>query len=130
VDQYAWLAVVTLLALIEYTVIGMLVGRARGRYGVAAPATTGHEVFERWFRVQANTVEQLVVFVPALWLFGVFVHEGAAALLGLVFVLGRALYARGYVQAPDRRGPGFALTVLPNAIMLIGGIAGALAAAF
>lgn len=129
-EAYAWPALVTLLALAEYTVFGMLVGRARGRYQVTAPATTGHEVFERYFRVQANTVEQLVVFVPALWLFSVFASPGWGAWVGLVFIVGRALYARGYVESPDRRGPGFALTVLANAVLLVGGLGGALVAVF
>lgn len=129
VGSYAWLAAVTVLALAEYTWFGMLVGRARGRYEVPAPATTGHEVFERYFRVQANTVEQLVVFLPALWIFGLFVSPGIGALVGLVFVAGRALYARGYVQSPERRGAGFAVTVLANAVLLVGGLVGALVAA-
>lgn len=129
-DEYGLLAIVTLVALLEYSVFGMWVGRSRSRYGISAPATTGHEVFERWFRVQGNTVEQLVVFVPALWCFGVFVHQGVAALLGVVFIVGRALYARGYVSSPDRRGPGFALTVLADAVLLVGGLVGAALAAF
>ena len=118
-------AIVAILALIEYTVFVVMAGQARGRYGVAAPATTGHPKFERHFRVQQNTVEQLVIFLPALFLFARFVSENWAAVLGLVFIIGRALYARGYVTDPAKRGPGFLLTILSNGSLMLGGIVGA-----
>jgi uncharacterized membrane protein YecN with MAPEG domain len=117
---------VAALALVEYAVFFILAGRARGRYGVAAPATTGHPTFERYFRVQNNTVEQLVIFLPALFMCGYFASEVAAAALGLVFILGRALYARGYVVDPAKRGPGFLLTIAANFLLLLGGIVGVL----
>ena len=100
-------AVVILLALVEYVAFGGLVGRARGKYGVNAPAVSGHEVFERYFRVHQNTLELLVVFVPAMWLFGTYVNPTWAALLGLVFVVGRVLYLLGYVKDPAKREIGF-----------------------
>jgi uncharacterized membrane protein YecN with MAPEG domain len=121
-------AIVAALVLIEYMVIVWLTGQARGRHGVAAPATTGHPIFERWLRVQTNTVEQLVIFFPGLWLFSVYVNGNAAAGLGVVFLVGRALFARGYVADPARRGPGFILTFIPNAILVLGGLIGALVA--
>lgn len=123
-----WVAIVAALVLIEYLVLVFLTGQARGRYGVAAPGTTGHPIFERWFRVQGNTVEQLVVFLPGLWLFAHYVSPHGAAALGLVFALGRALFARGYVQDPARRGPGFLLTLAANAILVVGGLIGAILA--
>jgi len=116
--------IVASLALVEYAVFVVMAGQARGRYGVAAPATTGHPDFERRFRVQQNTVEQLVIFLPALFLFARFVSESLAAVLGLVFIVGRALYARGYIVDPARRGPGFLLTFGANVILLLGGIVG------
>ena len=116
------------LALIEYYVITMQCGRARGRLGVPAPAMTGHPVFERYLRVQYNTIEQLVIFLPALFGFAYYVHAEGAAALGLVFMVGRALYARGYVQDPAKRGPGFGLTLLANTILLLGATVGALVA--
>ena len=100
-------AIVAALVLIEYMVIVWLTGQARGRYGVAAPAITGHPIFERWARVQGNTVEQLVLFFPGLWLFSTYVTADVAAALGVVFLVGRALFARGYVADPAQRGPGF-----------------------
>ena len=117
-----FVAFVVLLALIEYVAIVILTGRARGQYGVKAPATTGHPVFERWLRVQQNTVEQLIVFLPATFLFASYVSASWAGWIGLVFVVGRALYARSYVADPESRSVGFALTVVPNLVLLIGAL--------
>ncbi|HBZ70659.1 MAG TPA: MAPEG family protein [Deltaproteobacteria bacterium] len=120
------IAVVTSLALIEYLWIGFSVGQARTQYGVAAPAITGNEIFERWFRVQQNTVEQLVVFLPSLWLFGLYVNARLGALIGLVFVGGRYLYTRGYVEDPEKRGRGFMIGFVATAVLLLGALVGAL----
>jgi glutathione S-transferase len=120
------IAVVSLLALIEYMVIAGLVGSARGKYGVKAPATTGNEVFERYFRVQQNTLEQLVVFLPALWLFANYVSTSLGAVIGLAFIIGRAVYLRGYVADPAKRGTGFAISFAANAILVLGGLGGAI----
>jgi len=120
-------AIVAALVLLEYLVLVLLTGRARGTHGVAAPATTGHPVFERWFRVQGNTVEQLVVFFPGLVLFAHFVSPAWAAGLGAAFGVGRALYARGYVLDPAKRGPGFGISFGANLILVIGGLIGAIA---
>lgn len=124
-----WIAIVTSLALAEYLWFSILVGQARGRYGVKAPATSGHEVFERTFRVHQNTMEQLVAFLPALWLFGSYVSPEIGALLGLAFIVGRVLYLRGYVAAPESRSLGFGIGLVSTAILLLGGLVGALRAA-
>ena len=117
--------VVIVFALLEYVVFGMLVGRARGLYGVKAPAVSGHEIFDRYFRVHQNTLELLVVFVPAMWLFGLYVDPAWAALIGLVYVVARILYLRGYVRDPAKREIGFALSVLPILVLLVGALWGA-----
>jgi uncharacterized MAPEG superfamily protein len=122
----ALVAVVIALALLEFLVFGLLVGRARVQCGVQAPATTGHPVFERYFRVQQNTLEQLVVFVPSCWLFGYYVSPLWAAGLGVVFVIGRALYLTGYVADPKKRGAGFGLSFLPNVVLAAGALVGAI----
>jgi glutathione S-transferase len=119
-------AIVALLALLEYMIISMLCGQARGRYDVQAPATTGHPVFERWYRVQMNTLEQLVVFLPALFLFARFVSPHWAGWLGLVFIVGRAIYARSYVADPASRSLGFGLTFIPNVLLVLGALLGAI----
>lgn len=120
-----FVAFVIALAVLEFAVFGMLVGWARGRYKVPAPAISGHPVFERYFRVHQNTMEQLVAFVPAIWLFGTYVSPTWAAWLGLVFVAGRLLYLLGYVADPAKREIGFALSSIPALVLLLGGLWGA-----
>lgn len=119
-----FVAFVIALALLEFAIFGMLVGWARGKYHVAAPATGGHPVFERYFRVQQNTLEQLMAFVPAIWLFGTYVNPTWAAWLGLVFVVGRVVYLAGYVADPAKREIGFAMSSIPVVILLIGALWG------
>lgn len=121
-----WVAVVTVLALIEYTWLTMRCARVRALFGVRAPAVTGHHMFERHYRVQQNTLEQLVAFVPALWLFAAYVSPGWSAILGIVFIAGRALYARAYVANPRSRGPGFGLSAGTTLVLLVGALIGAL----
>ena len=120
-------AVVAGLALVEYWIFTMQCGRARGRLGVPAPATTGNPEFERYLRVQYNTIEQLVIFLPALFGFAWFASPGWAAALGVVFIVGRALFAHGYVRDPAKRGPGFGLTLRATTVLLLGALVGALA---
>ena len=119
-----WVALVILLALIEYFVFGALVGRARGKYAVAAPAVSGHPSFERLFRVHQNSLEQLIVFVPAVWLFGLYVSARWAAVVGAIFLAARILYAVGYVAAPERREVGAVLSFLTEIVLVIGAIVG------
>jgi glutathione S-transferase len=119
-------AIVTALALIQYIVLSIRVGQARGQYGVEAPATSGHPVFERHFRVHQNTLEQLIVFIPALWLFASYVSPRLGALLGVAFIAGRYLYARDYVADPQQRTTGFGLSMISSSLLLLGGLLGAL----
>lgn len=118
-------ALVTVLSLILLIVAGFRVGRARGKFGVAAPATTGHDIFERHFRVQMNTLEQIVVFLPSLWLFSFYWSQYVAAALGAVWIVARLLYMFGYVADPKRREVGFILGALPTVILLLGAGVGA-----
>ncbi|HEX4052502.1 MAG TPA: MAPEG family protein [Steroidobacteraceae bacterium] len=113
------LVLVSVLALLQYFIFGTLVSRARGRYGVAAPAVSGHETFERYFRVHTNTLELLVLFLPALWLASFFVAPIWPLLLGVLYLLGRLLYLRSYVADPRKRGPGFGLSMLPILLLLL-----------
>jgi glutathione S-transferase len=115
-----FVAIVTVLALLQFFWLGFQVASARARYGVAAPATTGNDIFERHFRVQMNTLEQLVLFLPALWIFAAYISPLWAAALGVVFILGRAIYAASYVRNPKSRSLGFGLTAFPTLAMLIG----------
>ena len=126
----AYVDIVTALALIQFIVFGFKVGQARERLGIKAPATTGNEVFERHFRVQQNTLEQLVVFLPALYLFSHYFSPIVAAALGAVYLIGREVYAAAYVKDPAKRSAGFGLTFLPGVILLLGGLFGAVKSLF
>lgn len=116
------------VALLEYIVFGFMVGRARARYNVRAPAVTGDPVFERYHRVHQNTLENLVIFLPSLWLFATYVSAPIAAALGALFIVGRAVYARLYVLDPERRGLGVAIHFTATIVLLVGGTIGALLA--
>jgi len=117
------------LALLECFVFGALVGQARSRFGVEAPAMTGHPDFERINRVHQNSLEQLVLFVPAIWIFASTVSPRIAAALGLVFVVGRAVYARGYMQEAKKRSTGMAISSVGLILLLLGAAIGSLVAA-
>ena len=121
----AYVDIVTALALLQFLAFGMQVARARGKYGVHAPAVTGNEIFERHFRVQQNTLEQLIVFLPGLYLFAHYFNSLWAAGLGLVYLIGRQVYSASYVKDPKSRSAGFGLTVLPMLALIIGGLIGA-----
>jgi glutathione S-transferase len=121
----ALLTIITMLAIIEYIYFGMKVGKARGEYGIAAPAVTGHDMFERHYRVQMNTLEQIVIFLPALWAFGHYVNHYAAALFGLIYLFGRMIYAIKYIEEPSKRGVGMMMTMIPSMLMIMGGLLGA-----
>lgn len=112
------IAIVTILALAQFILFSIQVGSLRGKHKVTAPAVSGHTEFERMFRIQQNTMEQLVVFLPALWIFGRFVNPLWGAGFGLVFIAGRFVYRAAYLKDPGARGPGFTISFLPTAIML------------
>ena len=116
------LEIVTLLALLEYSILGVMVGRARQTYGIAAPATTGNPDFERYFRVHENTLEALIVFLPALWIFSETVHYHTGVLLGLLFLIARIVYARGYLREASKRSTGAMATGVINAILVVGSL--------
>jgi len=121
----AYVDIVTALAVLQFIVFGFKVGKARGVYGVKAPATTGNEIFERNFRVQQNTLEQLIVFLPGLYLFSHYFNPLVAAALGVIYLIGREVYASTYVKDPAKRGAGYGLTFLPMVILVLGGLIGA-----
>ena len=99
-------------------------GFARGRTGLKAPATTGNEEFERHFRVHYNTIEQLILFLPGMWVFGYYVGALWAAGIGVVYLVGRLVYGLSYVKDPDTRGTGMLLSVVPCWILVLGGLCG------
>ncbi len=121
-------AIVSALILIEYWVISYLVEVARGKTGLKAPAMQGAPEFERINRVQQNTLEQLIVMLPAMWLFAFYVRPMIAAGLGVLFLVARIIYCHAYVREPSGRGPGFAIGQIAQAILLLGGLIGAILA--
>jgi hypothetical protein len=112
-------ALVTLLTVLLLFGTMWLVGRAREKYAIKAPATSGHPMFERAYRVQMNTLEQTVMFLPTLWLAAHYGFTGWAGIAGLVWLLGRAWYAAAYMADPAKRGPGFALASLGWIALLV-----------
>ncbi|MBV9571625.1 MAG: MAPEG family protein [Alphaproteobacteria bacterium] len=109
-----WSAIVTILTILLYFYMGGVVGRMRGRHRIQAPATSGHPNFERAFRVHYNTMEQLVVFLPLLWL-ATLLYRGIGwlpALFGVIFLIGRIVYMRLYMSEPGSRSPGIFIGML------------------
>ena len=117
-------ALIVILALVQYTWFSIRVGSARGKYGVEAPATSGNENWERLFRVQMNTLEQLIVFIPLIFIFSIYASSSWAWVPGLVFLVGRQLYAMEYEKDPKSRQPGMGLTFLANTVLLVGSLVG------
>lgn len=122
--MYLYPSFVTALTLLFYQVLTVNVGRARAKYKIMPPAMSGNENFERVVRVQQNTLEQLVVFLPALWLFSVYINPFWGAGLGAVWVIGRIIYAWGYYQAAEKRMVGFAISILSGIVLILGSLVG------
>jgi len=118
--MYHFTALVTLLAILAYFYSSILVSRARGKFGVKLPAISGHPDFERVFRAQMNTLEWLPIFLPSLWLFAIYISDGIAAAIGLVWVIGRVLYVFGYARAVKDRSRGFAIQALAAIALWVG----------
>ncbi len=114
-----YVALVTLLLVIQYIVYMSLCGRARATSGLKAPAVIGDEAFERAYRVQMNTLEQLVITLPSLWICALYFKPLVAAALGLLFFLGRILYGSAYVADPAKRGPGMMIGFLANVALVV-----------
>jgi glutathione S-transferase len=123
-DFMNYVDLVALLAVAQLVFFSVLVGRARGRYGVKAPAVTGHELFERAYRVQMNTLELLVAFLPALFIAARYWPQEYVAIIGAVYLLGRLVYWRSYTRAPASRGLGFILSILPVLALLLAALVG------
>jgi glutathione S-transferase len=117
-------SLVTIFSLLLLLFVTINVGRARVKYGVKPPAVLGNPDFERFLRVQQNTLEQIILFLPALWIFANFVSPIAASILGAIWIIGRILYAWGYYQAAEKRGLGFAISTLATMVLLLGSLVG------
>lgn len=117
-------SIVTLLAVLFYFFIATRVPLARRRFNVQLPATTGHPDFERVFRVHQNTLEWMPIFLPSLWLCALYLNDATAAVLGVVWLVGRGIYYAGYVRAVEQRLPGFAIQAGACLLLVAGAVAG------
>ncbi len=114
--EYA--TIIVMLALVEYTWFTIRTGGRRGKYEIEAPATSGHPDFEKAFRVQQNTMEQLVIFIPATYAFAWYVNPLWVLVPGALFIVGRLLYSGAYLKDPKKRAPGMIMTLFANAVMV------------
>lgn len=119
-----WVSAVVLVAVLQYLVLGMMVGRARVRYHIVAPACTGDPIFERWFRVHQNSLEMLIAFIPSVWLFGMWVSPTWATGIGVLFIAARIIYAAQYISDPKTRELGAGLSFLSTVVLVLGAIYG------
>lgn len=117
-------AIVTALTLLLYQLLMMNAGRMRGRHSIMAPATTGNEEYECAYRVQMNTLEHMVLFLPAMWLFAWTVSTEWATALGGCWILGRIIYAVLYMRSPEKRYPGLFIAFSAQMVLLLGGLIG------
>jgi glutathione S-transferase len=120
--MFHFTAIVTCLAIAFYFFTTILVAKARVKFGIKAPAVSGSPDFERVFRVQMNTLEWLPIFLPSLWLFAIYISDQWAAVVGLIWILGRILYTTGYSQAAEKRSTGFGIQALAGIILWLGAL--------
>ncbi len=120
--MYHLTAIITCLSILTYFLTTIQVSRARIAFGIKAPAIIGNPDFERVFRVQMNTLEWMPIFIPSLWLFAIYIGDGMAAAIGLVWIVGRILYMTGYAQAANKRGLGFGIQGLAAAVLWAGSL--------
>jgi glutathione S-transferase len=113
-------ALVTCLTVLMYFLFSFRVGKARQTYSVKAPAISGNPDFERVSRVHMNTLEWMPIFLPALWLFAIYISDAIAAALGVIWIVGRVLYMTGYAKAANKRGQGFATQGIAAIVLWLG----------
>mgnify|MGYP001240944539 CR=1 FL=1 len=115
----AYVTATVMVVLLQYFYFGLEVGRARARCGVAAPAVTGNEEFDRYFRVQQNTLEQVVMYVPASFACAYYADAMVAVICGVIFLIGRSMYFRAYVREPNSRTAGMIMTIAANLVLIL-----------
>jgi glutathione S-transferase len=111
-NHYLYTSFITLLTVLLLFAVTFNVGRARGQYQIKAPAIFGHELFERAYRIQLNTIENVLMFLPALWLYAIYIGDKGAGDSGVIWLIARIWYAISYQINPAKRGPGFLISIL------------------
>jgi glutathione S-transferase len=122
--MFHFTALVTCLSIAFYFFTSIRVAKARAAFGIKAPAITGDPGFERVFRVQMNTLEWMPIFLPSLWLFAIYVSDTFAAIVGMVWIVGRILYMTGYSQAAEKRSRGFGIQAAATGVLWVGATCG------
>ena len=122
--MFHFTALVTCLSIALYFFTATRVAKARAAFGIKPPAISGDPGFERVFRVQMNTLEWMPIFLPSVWLFAIYVSDPIAALIGLVWIVGRILYMTGYSQAPEKRRRGFGIQATAAVVLWAGALFG------
>ena len=125
-----WIVLVTLATVFFYLLTGLNAASTRGKTKIAAPAMSGDPLLERALRVQGNTLEWIVIFLPSLWLWAAYLDPRVGAVLGVIWILGRYLYMRGYMQEAGKRSTGFLVQALATVILFFGALIGVLASLF
>ncbi|HZZ33528.1 MAG TPA: MAPEG family protein [Phenylobacterium sp.] len=119
---HSLVALVTLLALLTYFWMSLRVPAARRKSGIAAPAMTGDPLLERTIRAHYNTLEWMPIFLVSMWLFAIYWNDLVAAAMGLVWIVGRIIYAVGYSAEASKRAPGFLIQSIATAVLLFGAL--------
>ena len=114
-----YIELIAVIAVLQFILFSAMTGRERSRSGLKAPAMVGDLGFERMYRVQMNTLEILIAFLPALFLASKYWPAALVAGLGIIYVIGRHLYWRAYINDPSKRGLGFMLSMFPTIGLLI-----------
>jgi len=112
-------AIITLLNVLLIALASFFVGRARGKHGIQAPATSGHPDFDRAFRAHMNTIEQTVMFLPCLWIASLYGNAQYAAWLGFLWLAARLWFLLGYLADAKKRSAGFTIASLANLALLL-----------
>lgn len=116
--------IIILIALLQYIYFTGKTGFSRDKYGVNAPSTIGNLQWECIYRVQQNTLEHLVVFIPAMLTFQMYVSQKWVIIPGIIFLVGRGLYSHLYTKDPKSRGPGMILSFFTNIALVVGSLIG------
>lgn len=111
--------IVSLFIILQYWFFSMMVGAYRQKTGIKAPATSGNFKFQCAYRIQLNTLEQLPLVLPLMYICASVYRIDIAAIFGAFFFIGRILYAISYMKDPTKRGMGMMIGFLGQISLLV-----------